>query len=207
MFAPSRDRPATIELGCRGNKRDPRAIGVDALAGDGVDVVVDATSYLESLPDQSVTRIHSRHFLEHLADVPALLRESGRVLVDRGAFAATVPHWSNAYYWSDPTHRTPFGLYTFCYFARSDGLFKRTVPMYDFDFGLQLDTVKLGFKAQPPFYGRHYFRKAVGLIVNAHRSTQEFYEDNLAGIVSCYEIHFGLHRIPRVSSSDLPRAV
>ena len=124
--------------------------------------------------------------------------------MDGGSFEAIVPHWSNAYYWSDPTHRTPFGLYTFCYFASHDRLFRRTVPRYNFDFGLHLDSVHLRFSAQWPFYGRYAFRRAVGLVVNMHRAFQEFYEDMLANLVSCYEIEFQLHRIPRTPHLPLP---
>jgi hypothetical protein len=193
---PTAQRPAYIELGCRNRKRNPRAVGVDLLPGDGVDVVAEAGAYLSELPEQSVYGIESEHFLEHILDLPALLHQCGRVLVDGGTFRAVVPHWSNAMYWNDPTHRVPFGLYTFCYFA-DHNLFRRSVPCYEFDFGLWIDRVDLVFKAPKPFYGRYAFRRIVGCAVNSHRACKEFYEDMLTGFVSCYEIDYQLHRLHR----------
>jgi ubiquinone/menaquinone biosynthesis C-methylase UbiE len=167
------------------------------LAAPGVDVVGEAVEVLASLPDRSVSHIYSEHFLEHLDDFQGLLAQAGRVLADGGTFVAVVPHFSNPYFYSDPTHKRTFGLYTFCYLADSS-LFARTTPRYDFDYGLQLDAVKLRFKASRPFYVRYAVRRAIGYVVNLHRSVQEFWEDILSGVISCYEIEYRLHRKPRL---------
>lgn len=188
--------PVRLELGCGVNKRDPSSIGVDRLDAPGVDVVGDAAAVLGSLPDQSVSQIYSEHFLEHIDDMPGLLSQVSRVLIDRGTFIAVVPHFSNPYFYSDPTHKMAFGLYTFCYLADSS-LFARITPRYDFDYGLELDRVTLGFKASRPFYVRYAIRRAIGYVVNLHRWGQEFWEDVLSGVISCYEIEYRLHRKPR----------
>src|SRR6185312_2948084 len=45
------------------------------------------------------------------------------VLEPGGEFRAVVPHFSNLHFYSDPTHRTFFGLYTFSYLSvRRPGL-------------------------------------------------------------------------------------
>ncbi len=188
--------PVRLELGCGASKRDPSSIGVDRLAAPGVDVVGDAAAVLASLPDRSVSHIYSEHFLEHIDDLQGLLSQVSRVLIDRGTFVAVVPHFSNPYFYSDPTHKMAFGLYTFCYLADSS-LFARATPRYAFDYGLELDGVTLGFKASRPFYLRHGIRRAIGYLVNLHRWGQEFWEDMLSGVVSCYEIEYRLHRKPR----------
>jgi SAM-dependent methyltransferase len=188
--------PVRLELGCGTSKRDPLAIGVDLLAAPGVDVVGDAAAVLTSLPDRSVSHIYSEHFLEHIDDLQGLLSQVSRVLTDGGTFVAVVPHFSNPYFYSDPTHKMAFGLYTFCYLADSS-LFARTTPKYDFDYGLQLERVTLGFKASRPFYVRYAIRRAIGYLVNLHRWGQEFWEDVLSGMISCYEIEYRLRRKPR----------
>lgn len=192
----SSEAPLTLELGCRGNKRNRQAVGVDCLAGDGVDVKGNALNVLRRLPGASVSSIYSEHFVEHLDDLEGLLVEVGRVLVDDGEFRAVAPHFSNAHFYSDPTHRRFFGLYTFCYFAEED-IFRRKSPRYGFDAGLRLEGVSLGFKAARPFYFRHGVRIVFGRLVNAHRACQEFYEDTLTGFISCYEVDYRLRRFPR----------
>ena len=123
-------RPLVLELGCGGTKRRDDAVGVDLLDLPGVDVVGDALEVLRSLADGSVQAIHSEHFLEHVPDAEAVVSEAARVLESGGTFHAVVPHFSNPHFYSDPTHRTFFGLYTFSYWVRSVP-WRRLTPQYD----------------------------------------------------------------------------
>jgi len=107
-----RDGRVVLELGCGEYKENPASIAVDVLAHPAVDVVGDAIEALLATPPGSVDLIRSRHFLEHIEDTTGLLRASRRALRDGGSFSATVPHFSNAHFYSDPTHKTFFGLYT-----------------------------------------------------------------------------------------------
>src|SRR5581483_11637254 len=91
--------PVVLELGCGARKSDPEAIGIDALDSDVVDLVGDAIAVLRRFPDASVARVSSSHFLEHVEDLEGLLAEASRVLVDHGVFDATVPHFSNPYFY------------------------------------------------------------------------------------------------------------
>ena len=196
----SSDRPVALELGCGSAKRDPEAVGVDQSERSAADVVGDAYEVLSRLSDASVSRIYSEHFLEHVPDLIGLVHEASRVLVDGGEFRAVVPHFSNSYFYSDPTHRTPFGLYTFAYLAETE-IFRRAIPRYDFDLPFRLVSVRLGFKATRPFYIRYGIRRAIGAVVNAHRAFQELYEDVLTGVVSCYEVDYRLVRQLRTGSA------
>lgn len=185
---------AVLELGCGPKKQIDGAITIDLLDTDAVDIVGDAVAVLRSLPPRSVARIHSFHFFEHVPDVEALLVEVARVLQDGGLMEVTVPHFSNPYFYSDPTHRSYFGLYTFSYYAE-ESLLTRKVPKYGKNFGFELREVDLGFKS--PFYGRNLFKRAVGAVVNAAPWLKEFYEENLAYIVPCYEVRYLLARVAR----------
>lgn len=112
VLADIRDRKRVVlELGCGPHKRIPDAIGIDALDFDGVDVVADLNRGLGFIPDSSIDEIHSYHFLEHLDDLSSLMREVHRVLKPGGGMVGNVPHFANPYYYSDPTHKSRFGLY------------------------------------------------------------------------------------------------
>ena len=193
LAAIGRERRGVLELGCGPARRHPDAVTIDALAFDGVDVVGDVFAALALLPDACVDEIHSYHFLEHVASLKDLVAEMARVLKPGGRLHAVVPHFSNPSYYSDYTHRTPFGLYTFSYLA-DDDILRRKVPRYQVDTGLRLEDVRLGFKAGPPFYIRYALRRTFGIFVNLSRWTQEWYEAGWTGWFPCYELDFRLRK-------------
>jgi len=180
----------SLELGC-GNKKMLRdSIGIDIRDFPPVDLVGDACKLLSKFPDGSVDEIHSSHFLEHLDDVRGLLLESARVLKPQGTFFATVPHFSNPFYYSDPTHRTPFGLYTPAYFvARS--FTRRQVPIYEKPVPLSYISADYHFKSHRPHYVRHAF-KQFGRIFNFNDWTKEWYEERWVWLVPAHEIRYTL---------------
>ncbi len=186
-------RHGVLELGCGPARRHPEAVTIDALEFDGVDVVGDIFEVLATIPDGVVDAVHSYHFLEHIEPLPTIVRELARVLRPGGLLHGVVPHFSNPYFYSDYTHRQPFGLYSFSYLA-DDPIFRRRVPRYQVDTGLVLEDVRLGFKAPPPFYVRYALRRALGVVVNSSRLTQEWYEAGWTGWFPCYEIDFRLRR-------------
>ena len=109
-----------VELGCGARKRDPASIGIDVLDYEGVDLVGDVFDALAMFPDASVARVYSSHFAEHVDDVSRLLTELARVSAPGARLTIVVPHFSNPFYYSDPTHRTAFGLYTMAYYCEQD---------------------------------------------------------------------------------------
>lgn len=185
---------ALLELGCGPNKRNPESIGIDLLDVPGADVIGNATDVLRLMPTGSARMISSWHFLEHVDDLGTLLREAMRVLEIGGRFVATVPHFSNAFFYSDPTHRNFFGLYTFSYFFE-DRIFTRRVPNYArLDHG-RLSRVRMEFRSSRPHYVSHAIRRAVGAIVNSSNMLMEIYEESFSSWISCYEITYEVTRI------------
>ena len=183
----------SIDLGCGPRKRSPSDIGVDAIDYPGVDIVGDAYEVLARVPDGALGGAYSAHFLEHVDDVSRLLHELGRTVREGGVVEIVVPHFSNPYYHSDPTHRTPFGLYTFSYLADGD-FFRRRVPSYSRTPDFRVRSVTLQFKSPRPFYGRYAVKRALQTVINATRWTQEFYEENLCYLFPCYELRVQLER-------------
>lgn len=183
-----------LELGCGPRKIDPNSVGVDLLPFEGVDLVGDIYDVLGMLPDGCASAVYTSHFLEHVSDLPRLMNELGRVMSAGATLRVVVPHFSNPFYYSDPTHRVTFGLYTFSYFCDQD-IFVRRVPQYGLKVPFRLIEAKLGFKSYRPRYVRHALKLAFGALINSSGFLREFYEENLCWIVSCYEIEYEIRRV------------
>ena len=182
-----------IELGCGDRKQRSDSIGIDVRDLPGVDLVGNAEDALRTLPDGCARLVASSHFMEHVEDARALLAEIARVLELGGRVEITVPHYSNPYFYSDPTHRRFYGLYTLSYWVH-DPLLRRRVPHYEAPLPLSLTRADLGFRSPKAFPIRRLLKRPVQWAVNATRGTREFYEENLCWLLPCYEIHFALER-------------
>lgn len=187
-------KPIHIELGCGSRKRSPSAVGVDKLDAEDVDIVGDALDVLRKLPDDSIESISSFHFFEHVDNLLLFLTEIERVLISGGEMFAVVPHFTNPFFYSDPTHKNFFGLYTFSYFCQ-DRIFRRRVPSYARHANLELIKIDLKFKSFRPRYLTYLLRKIVQFFFNTTNWTKEIYEDSFSGIFSCYEIEYTIKKL------------
>jgi len=188
-----------LELGCGARKRDAEAIGIDILDYPEVDLVGDVIDVLKKFPDSCVKHVSAHHFIEHVDDLELLMTELARVVKPDGIVDFVVPHFSNPYFYSDPTHRIFFGLYTFCYMSNSN-LFSRQVPTYQNVLLFNLERVDLTFKSARPFYGRYVFKSAIGKIFNSCNYMKELYEENFCYLFPCYEIRYLLRKMDKSRS-------
>ena len=187
-----------LELGCGNRKRNQQALGVDILDYPDVDIVGDVYEILASFPPQSVDAVYSYHFVEHVSDVSRLLSELARVVKPNGYIEFVAPHFSNPYFYSDPTHRNFFGLYTFCYFSNNSP-FSRQVPTYDHKVEFNIDKVDLIFKSPRPFIVRYSLKRIFGSVFNSCNYLKELYEENFCYLFPCYEIRYQLRRMEKIS--------
>lgn len=100
--------PLKLDFGCGKNKA-AGFHGVDSIAFDGVDTVLDVRKTPWPWEDSSVDEVHTSHFVEHLTGTErvAFFNELYRVM-KKGAQARVItPHWSNACSYGDPTHQWP----------------------------------------------------------------------------------------------------
>jgi len=183
-----------VELGCGPTKHYEDSISIDLLDYPSVDIVGDLMEVLKKFPSNSVKKFYSSHLFEHLEDIPLVLEELKRVLSQNGMIEIKVPHFSNSFFYSDPTHTKFFGLYTFSYFF-DDQIFYRKVPSYERIEGMKLKSINLIFRSYRPHYISHIIRKVFGLIVNLHPVLQEIYEESFVNFISCYEIHIKAKKI------------
>jgi SAM-dependent methyltransferase len=179
--------PVVLDIGCGPLKKKADWIGIDMLNAEGVDIVGDIYEVLAAFPAESVDEVHSFHFFEHVPDVPLLLKELQRILKKGGLIEVVVPHFSNAYFYSDYTHKSFFGLYSFSYLVK-DNIFKRRVPSYSDHIQLELKKVKLRFMAS--LYINRPIRKVWQLLFNSSNLMKEWYEDSWSRNFPCYEIQF-----------------
>ena len=180
-----------LDIGCGANKKSTQHIGIDKLQIENVDLVGEVMEVLNCIKDNKVDEIFTSHFLEHIDDLEKYLQEFSRVLKPGGALIIKVPHFSNPYYYSDPTHKIFFGLYTLSYFCDCSFL-TRTVPKYNHLIQFDIEKINLNFSSTRPFYVRHALKKVIGFIFSSTYYMQEFWEENLSSIIPCYDIRFTL---------------
>lgn len=122
-------RPIRLNLGV-GRRPRESYYGLDWIEMPGVDVVADLNEPFSDLPDNSVEAIYTHHTFEHVVNFLPLLKEIHRVVIPEGRVEVIVPHFSNPYGYSDPTHVRFFGLYTFYYFSDEVDQPRRKVPAF-----------------------------------------------------------------------------
>jgi len=181
----SKPNPITIELGC-GKHYTKGRINIDNIDMPHVDIVANLENGLPFIPDNSVDEIYSNHFLEHIENFETIMNEITRILKPDGRCHISVPHFSNPYFYSDPTHKRTFGLYTFFYFSEYEHQPNRKVPSFYSNCRIKILDQKLGFRGQ--FIMSRLIKRLASKIVNINSLTQEIYEENFCYIIPCYEI-------------------
>ena len=103
-----------LNLGC-GNKHLPNAINLDITPDTNPDVVHDLNQRPWPFPDNHFKEVVIYDVIEHVDDVIACMEEVHRVCKSGAIVRITVPHFSCANAFTDPTHRHYFGWYSFHY--------------------------------------------------------------------------------------------
>jgi predicted SAM-dependent methyltransferase len=181
-----------LDLGCGANPINGY-LGIDIGYKKPNIIQSDVFSYLRKTKKNSVSHIYSRHYLEHETseNIIKLMKEIDRVLIKQGEMIFIVPHFSNPYYYSDPTHKTPWGVHSFSYFAEKHCL-KRKVPNYIQIKGWELQDVSVRFIS---FFNFSFFgfklptlATILNLVINIHPFITEAFERYLSFIFSIYEV-------------------
>lgn len=180
-------RPIKLNLG-GGLRPLPGYYHLDLVDLPGVDIQADLNEPLDKLPDGSVDAIHCRHLLEHIDNFLPLLEELHRVVRPGGEIDIRVPHFSNPYGYSDPTHVRFFGLYSFFYFTDPEKQPRRKVPAFYSRCRFQVGNVNIRLMHET------WFDKAVRAVlqplVNLSREWQDWYERRLCRLFPANEIQY-----------------
>lgn len=85
-----------IDIGCGAAKKEG-TIGIDFVAGPGVDHVVDVMKDPLPFPEKSVSYVYSSHFLEHVQNPAVIFAEISRVAADGAILEFWTPYaWENS---------------------------------------------------------------------------------------------------------------
>lgn len=112
--------PIKIDIGC-GSKKQAGHIGLDRIAFDGVDHVLDVGTSVWPFENGAVAEAYTSHCVEHLtaAERVHFCNELYRVLAPGGKCTLIVPHWGTGRAYGDPTHQwPPMGEFWFYYLSR-----------------------------------------------------------------------------------------
>jgi SAM-dependent methyltransferase len=194
-------KPLRVDLGS-GPRPRPGFYALDQVEFDGIDIVADLNQPLELLPDDCVEHVFTSHALEHVDKLLPLLAEIHRITRPGGIIEIIVPHFSNPYYYSDPTHVRFFGLYTMNYFVDMDKQpDAHKVPALPTSTRFEIDSVSISFyrfnlvdRLVVPFL--RYF-------VNRTPAAQHFYELRLSRLFPAAELRFRM-RVCKPVTSGMP---
>ena len=164
---------------------------LDLFALDSIDIVADMNQPLDLIPDNSVSCVYTQHALEHIKNLQGLMQELSRICCSDAIITIVVPHFSNPYYYSDPTHIRPFGLYSMSYFVNEeDQLFKRKVPAYYTNTRFKLLDTRLFFYRTSLI--DRILVPIIRFIVNLNNSTKEIYERRWPWLYPAWQIKYTL---------------
>jgi Methyltransferase domain len=124
--------PSKLDIGCGSNKK-AGFYGIDSIAFDGVDKVVDITVDPWPFASDTVEEFHSSHVIEHLTWPQRItfFNELYRILKPGGKGQLILPHWASMRYYGDPTHQAPMSEFAFYYLSRKWRLDEKNAPHTD----------------------------------------------------------------------------
>lgn len=92
-------------------------VNADIIKLPGVDLVHNFNKFPYPFKDKEFDEVFTSHVLEHLDDLPRVMKELKRVCKPGAKIIIHVPHFSCGVSYRDPTHRRLFSYFTFDYFT------------------------------------------------------------------------------------------
>lgn len=122
-----------LDVGCGTNKYEG-AIGIDYNPRTAADVIHDLGEFPYPFADNEFDKVVSRHVIEHVPDMVGFVEELFRITRNSGTIEIVTPHYTNADWAADPTHRNHLSSYTFNVFIEERIVFDfysdvRLVPL------------------------------------------------------------------------------
>jgi hypothetical protein len=191
-------RKLRLNLGC-GLRRLPGFYNVDHLPLPGVDILADLEEPLSELPDDSVHAVYCRHTLEHVTELLKLLGELHRVTHSEGRLEVIVPHFSNPYAYSDPTHVRFFGLYSFYYLSEESDQPRRKVPNFYVPQRFRVERVR--FNLLKTSVADKIARAVLHPLINRGVGGLDWYERRLCRVWPVDDIHWLLRPVKLASAA------
>lgn len=176
-----------------GERRIDGFLNVDCVPLAGVDILADLNEPLAELPNDSVEAVYARHTLEHVGKLTELLAELHRVTRADGRIEVIVPHFSNPYGYSDPTHVRFFGLYSFYYLCDAADQPRRKVP--NFYTGTRFRVESVQFNLLKESLGEKLLRAVLQPLANRNTDWLDWYERRLCRLLPVNDVRYVLRPV------------
>lgn len=183
-----------------GERRLPGFTNVDCVTVTKPDILADLNEPLSELPAGSVDAVYARHTLEHVEKLVPLLEELHRVCRPNAEIEIIVPHFSNPYYYSDPTHVRFFGLYTFYYFAEEADQPRRKVPNFYTPLRFRVESVKFNLLKQS--VPEKIIRAVLQPLVNGSVERLDWYERRLCRLFPINDVRYVLRPVKKAEAAS-----
>jgi len=193
-------RPLKLNLGS-GRRSIPGFYNVDLVTLPNVDMLADLNQPLTELPNDCVDTIYCRHTLEHVDNLLGALAELHRITRPAGTIEIVVPHFSNPYYYSDPTHVRFFGLYSFFYFCDNADQPRRKVPNFYAPMRFRVESVRFNLMKESLF--DKAVRALVQPFINRGIGWLDWYERRLCRILPVSDLRYVLRPVKGVIDGSM----
>jgi len=110
-----------LNLGC-GRKHENEVLNLDCNPETQPDVVHDLNSLPWPFPNDHFREVMAYDCLEHLDNFISVMEEIHRICRDGAIVRISVPHFSCANAYTDPTHQRAFGYFSFDYLTGENGM-------------------------------------------------------------------------------------
>lgn len=113
-----------VDLGCGQDKTqrsDAEVIGVDVSSNVNADIVLDLNQTPYPFEDNEFDEIIMKDVIEHLIDIPSVMREVHRIGKPGAQVYLRTPHYSSQYAYNDPTHVHYLGHFALDCFIENRG--------------------------------------------------------------------------------------
>lgn len=164
-----------LNLGC-GLKPIEDHVNLDVVASVNPDVVHDLNVFPYPFPDNRFDEIRAMDVVEHVADLPGMMREIWRISRPGAIIEFSTPHFSCHNSYTDPTHVRHLSARSFYYFEKD-----HPFSFYGSD-GFKVLEANINFK--PSLVNRIIHRIAV--------RSPDWYEARLAWIFPAWFLWFKL---------------
>lgn len=173
-------RKQILHLGCGQNKM-PGAIGVDINRKSKADVIHDLNKFPYPFRPNSFKLVIAEHVIEHLDDIPKVMKEIYRISKNKARVLITSCHFTSVDSFTDPTHKHFLTSRTFDYFIPGTVLY----DVYSFS---NVNFQKIRVSAGPTDSSSSLQRLVLKLI----NKNLIFYEKHLAYLLPVGFIFFEL---------------
>jgi hypothetical protein len=167
-----------LNLGC-GAKKLPHAVNLDLTQLTNPDVVHDLNAVPWPFPDRAFEEVHAYDVLEHVFDVVSFMEELHRICAPGAVVHITVPHFSSANTWRDPTHQHAFTHDSIRYFESGHPL--------AFYSRARFETVRTRIE-----FTKNHLNRVVARLANRWPSA---YEDRWAWIFPAWFLYWQLRKV------------